>query len=207
MDDASVVEEDDKQCFDLGFLQMTLFCSQGSRWTQRHRLSFWFRIELVAPGLISRDDVFQKQWILVTHGNEVSRSFHPFCFLFVCELVRHVFRLTKSLRTIACAVSLLMPNSFVINLKRPLDGQYFCTIFEVEQWYWTFVGMIERLCNVIDGIKTFWNKLCKLKILYCLWVVLHNIPYHQFFCFVFHSLSFNRLWVQNVKKEHLLLNV
>ena len=51
--------------------------------------TFWFRIELVAPGLISRDDVFRKQWILVTHGNEVSRSFNPFGFLLVCELVRY----------------------------------------------------------------------------------------------------------------------
>ena len=39
-------------------------------------------------------------------------------------------------------------------VKRPLDGQYF-TIFEVAQRYWTFVGTIERVCNVIDGIKTF----------------------------------------------------
>ena len=29
------------------------------------------------------------RWILVTHRNEASRSFHPFCFLFVCELVPH----------------------------------------------------------------------------------------------------------------------
>ena len=31
--------------------------------------------------------MFSKQWILITHGNEVSRSFHLFCFLLVCELV------------------------------------------------------------------------------------------------------------------------
>ena len=41
------------------------------------------------------------------------------------------------------------------SLKRALNGQYFCTIFEVAQRYWTFVGTIERLCNVIDGIKNF----------------------------------------------------
>ena len=40
-------------------------------------------------------------------------------------------------------------------VKRPLDGQYFCIIFEVAQCYWMFVGMIGRLYNVIDGIKTF----------------------------------------------------
>ena len=43
----------------------------------------------IAPCLISHDNVFQKQWILVSYGNEVSRSFHPFCFLLICELVRH----------------------------------------------------------------------------------------------------------------------
>ena len=57
------------------------FCRRW--WTTCHWLPFSFRIELVAPGLISCGDVFQKQWILVTHRNEVSRSFHPFCFLLV----------------------------------------------------------------------------------------------------------------------------
>ena len=65
---------------------------------------------------------------------------------------------------------------YVNSLKRPLDGQYFCTIFEVAQWYWTLVDTIERLCNVIDGIKTFWNILRNLEILCRLWIVLHNIP-------------------------------
>ena len=51
------------------------FWSRGSRRTPRHQLPFWFRIEVVAPSLISRDDVLQKQWILVTHGNEVSKKF------------------------------------------------------------------------------------------------------------------------------------
>ena len=46
----------------------------------------------VASGLIYSDDVFPKQWILITHGNEVSRNFRPFCFLLVCELVRHKSR-------------------------------------------------------------------------------------------------------------------
>ena len=55
----------------------------GSLWTQCHRLPFWFWIKLIARGLISRDNVFQKQWILVIHGNEVSRSFHLFCFLLI----------------------------------------------------------------------------------------------------------------------------
>ena len=64
------------------------FWSWGSHWTPHHQLPFWFRIILVAPVLISHD-VFQKQWILVRHGSEVSRSFHPFCFLLVCELVWH----------------------------------------------------------------------------------------------------------------------
>ena len=53
------------------------------------RWLFFFGRELVEPGLISRDDVFQKQWILVTYGNEICRSFHPFYFLLVFELVRH----------------------------------------------------------------------------------------------------------------------
>ena len=70
----------------------------------------------------------------------------------------------------------LMARPHAPRLKRPLDGQYFCTIFEVAQWYWTFVGTIERLCNIIDGIKTFWNILRNLKILCRLWVVLRNIP-------------------------------
>ena len=47
------------------------------------------RMVLVVPGLVSYDNVFQKNWILVTHGNEVSKIFHPFCFLLVGELVRH----------------------------------------------------------------------------------------------------------------------
>ena len=51
-------------------------------------IAFWFRIEMVESGLISVDDVFQKQWILVKHGNYVSRSFRPFCILLICELVR-----------------------------------------------------------------------------------------------------------------------
>ena len=66
-------------------------------------------------------------------------------------------------------------DSLIRTVKRPLDGQYFCTIFEVVQWYWTFVGTIEWLCNVIDGIKTFWNILRNLEILCRLWVVLRNI--------------------------------
>ena len=89
MDDIFVVEEGEQQCFDLWFFADDPLLSRGSRWTPRRRLPFWFRIELVAPSLVSRDDVFLKQWIPATHGNEVSRSFHPFCFLFVCELVRH----------------------------------------------------------------------------------------------------------------------
>ena len=89
VDDAFAVEKGEQQSFDLRFLQTTLFWSQGSRWTPCHRFLFLLRIELVAPGLISRDDVFQKQWILVTHGYEVSRKFHTFCFMLVCELVQH----------------------------------------------------------------------------------------------------------------------
>ena len=120
MYDAFVVEKGDKQCFDIGLLQRTLFWSLESRWTPRHRLPFWFRIELVAPDLF-RDDVFQKQWIQVTHRNEVSRSLHPFCFLLVCELVLQKsgadLPLTKSSRTMVCAVSLLMPYSSAINLS------------------------------------------------------------------------------------------
>ena len=46
-------------------------------------------------------------------------------------------------------------NGKQLRLRMTLDGQYFCTIFKVAQRYWTFVGTIERLCNVIDGIKTF----------------------------------------------------
>ena len=68
------------------------------------------------------------------------------------------------------------PRAVKTLLKRPLDGQYFCTIFEIAQWHWTFVGTIERLCNIIDDIKTFWNILRNLKILCRLWVVLCNIP-------------------------------
>ena len=50
-----------------------------------------------------------------------------------------------------------------IPLKRPLIRQNFRTIFEVAQWYWTFVGTIERLCNVTDSIKTFLNILCEIQ--------------------------------------------
>ena len=74
-------------------------------------------------------------------------------------------------------------------LKRTIDGQYFCTIFEVAQRYWKFVGMIERLCNVIDGIKTFLNILHNLEILCHLWVVLRNILSVILFRFSFLCLS------------------
>ena len=93
-----------------------------------------------------------------------------------------------------------------IPLKRPLDGQYFCTIFEVAQWYWTFVGTIESLCNVIDSIKTFWNILRNLKILCRLWVVLRNIPSILLFRFSFLCLLIdyeNKMW----RKGIFLLNV
>ena len=47
-------------------------------------------MELVARDIIPRDDVFQKNWILITQGNEVSRSFHSFLwFLLVCGLVQN----------------------------------------------------------------------------------------------------------------------
>ena len=87
-------------------------------------------------------------------------------------------------------------------LKRPLDGQYFCTIFEVAQWYWTFVGTIERLCNAVDGIKTFWN-------IGNIVSSVGGIAQYTIISFVsfFVLVPFSRLWEQNVKKEHLLLNV
>ena len=53
----------------------------------------------------------------------------------------------------------------------------------------TFVGTIERLCNVIDGIKTFLNILHNLEILCRLWVVLRNIPSIILFRFSFLCLS------------------
>ena len=115
MNDAFFVEECDQQCFDLGFLQITLFWSRGSRWRTCYRLPFWFRIELVTSDLIFRGDVFQNQWIMVTHGNEFSRSFHPFCFCSSVSLWgtnrEQIFCLRKSSRTVVCAVFLLMPKS------------------------------------------------------------------------------------------------
>ena len=88
-----------------------------------------------------------------------------------------------------------------LTLKLPLDGQYFCTIFEVAQWYWTFVGTIERLCNVIDSIKTFLNILRNLEILCRLWVVLHNILSVLLFRFSFLCLPIdyeNKMWRNSV---------
>lgn len=41
------------------------------------------------PGLTPYDDGLQKEWILVTYGNEASKGFHLFCFPFVCQLVWH----------------------------------------------------------------------------------------------------------------------
>ena len=106
----------------LDFCRWLFFLSWGSLRTPCHRLPFSFRIELVARGLISRDDVFQKEWILVTHGNELSRSFHLFCFRStVCLCGKNqeqIFRLPKSTLMMVCAaVSLLMPNSSAINLS------------------------------------------------------------------------------------------
>ena len=102
----------------LGFCRRLFF---GCGWTPRHRLPFWFRIELIAPGLISRDDVFQKQWILVTHGNKVSRSFIRFAFCssvsLCCTNREQIFKLPKSSRTMVCVMSLPMPNSSAINLS------------------------------------------------------------------------------------------
>ena len=118
MDDAFVIKEGDQQCFDLGFLQMTFF---GHGKVSEHATDCHFDSGLIPTGLISHDYVFHKQWILVTYGNEAFRSFHPFCFLLVCELVRpnqeKIFRLPKSSRTMVCAVSFQMPNSSTINLS------------------------------------------------------------------------------------------
>ena len=86
-------------------------------------------------------------------------------------------------------------------LKRSLDSQYFCTIFEFAQRYWTFVGTIGKLCNVIDGIKTFWNILRNLEILCRLWVVLHNILSVLLFRFSFFCLLIdyeNKMWRKSI---------
>ena len=79
---------------------------------------------------------------------------------------------------------LYLPNS-----KAAPRRSYLCKIFEVAQRYWMFVGAIERLCNVIHGIKTFLNILHNLKILCHLWVVLRNIPSVLLFHFSFLCLS------------------
>ena len=104
----------------------------------------------------------------------------------------------ESQRSTHCSRLIELP---LAALKGPLDGQYFCTIFEVAQWYWTFVGTIERLCNVMDGIKTFWNMLRNLKILCRLWVVLRNIPSILLFRFSFFCLSIDyefKMWRKSI---------
>ena len=58
---AIVVEEGDQQCFDLEFFAYDSFMVEVKSVNTMSSIAFWFRIELVEPGLISRDDVFQKQ--------------------------------------------------------------------------------------------------------------------------------------------------
>ena len=84
-------------------------------------------------------------------------------------------------------------------VKRPLDGQYFCTIFEVAQRYCTFVGTIERLCNVIDFLKYIEQPENIVP-------SVGSIAQYTISSFVpfFVLVPFNRLGVQKVKKEHLM---
>ena len=74
--------------------------------------------------------------------------------------------------------------AIIKQLKRPLDGQYFCTI----------------LLMVLKHFEILRN----LKILSVGSIAQYTISsFVSFFVLV----PFNRLWEQNVKKEHLLLNV
>ena len=110
---------------------------------------------------------------------------------------RTCYRLLHSCGVRWCHVLILL----VELVKGHLDGQYFCTIFEVAQWYWTFVGTIERLCNVTDCIKTFWNILRNLEILCRLWVVLRNILSVLLFSFSFLCLSIDyehKMWRKSI---------
>ena len=148
MDNAFVVEDGNQQCFHLWFLQTNLFYSPRIRWTPCHRLPFWFRIELVVTGLISRGDIFRKQWILVTHGNEVSRSFHLFSFLLVCELERHKSRADLPLTQIIAddgVRRVLMPNFSAINISvsRRFCASIFLT-FSIISGALLVVGRPER---------------------------------------------------------------
>ncbi|KAJ8883220.1 hypothetical protein PR048_015060 [Dryococelus australis] len=69
LNDAIAIKEDDQQYLDYELLQETF-------------------LGRMRDGLVSCDDGSQR-WILVTHGNEMSSDFVPFCFQFVCQLVRH----------------------------------------------------------------------------------------------------------------------
>ena len=45
--------------------------------------------------------------------------------------------------------------------KGPLDNQYYCAIFWFVQYNWSYVGNIERLCNILCDFQNLENILCK----------------------------------------------
>ena len=64
-----------------------------------------------------------------------------------------------------------------------------------------FIGKSGRLCNIIDGIKTFWNILHNLEILCRLWVVFRNILSVLLFRFSFLCLSIDyeyKMWRKSI---------